>query len=42
METYTVLVDDLNNDCDFACRWASLEEDDTADFDEAIELGWLL
>jgi hypothetical protein len=36
------VVDDLGNDSEFACGRSLVDENDTADFDESLESGWLL
>ena len=39
--THPVVVDDLGDDGDTARGGAAVEEDDTADLDEALEVGFL-
>ena len=40
--TYSVVINDLGDNSDVTGRRSIVDEDDSADFDESLESGWLL
>lgn len=41
-QTHPVVIDDLGDDGELPCGRPIVDEDDSADFDESLEGGWLL